>query len=44
MSPQRTKGQSPKPPREPRAPVRAESQPSADTARAWRAVIRNGLI
>ena len=44
MSPQRIKGQSQKPPREPRAPARADSQPSAETARAWRAVIRNGLI
>jgi hypothetical protein len=46
MSPDRTQGQGPKTTRERREAARAAEQPQqqAASARAWRAVVRNGLI
>lgn len=44
MSPQRNKDQDQKPVRDPREAARTAAQPSAETLRAWRAVVRNGLI
>lgn len=44
MSPQRTKDQTQKPGQGPRGALRSPVQPSAEALRAWRAVVRNGLI